>query len=100
MTMKNSCFLDRVVMLDYTLSAHDKVVYASLCAFAPTGDIKCSPSVNEIAEMASCSRRKIFQCLNTLEEKGYILRERQGRDVTLYKLILRRQYYDGMVSDE
>ena len=88
-------------MLDSTLSAHDKVVYASLCAFAPTGDIECSPSVNEIAEMASCSRRKVFQCLNTLEEKGYILRVQQDqRGVTLYKLILRRQYYDGRVSDE
>jgi hypothetical protein len=67
------------------------MVYIVLCSHAKK-DGPAFPSVKTIAQEASCSRTKVFEALNTLEERGIITRENQifpkrGQTSNLYEII-------------
>jgi predicted transcriptional regulator len=83
------CFENTILDLD--LSIYEKMVYIVLCSHAKK-DGPCFPSVNRIAEEASCSRTKVFEALNTLEKLGVIARdnrifEGRGQTSNLYEII-------------
>lgn len=88
------CFLDLSVMRDASLSVYDKAVYAALCSFVSGGDpgAGCFPSMESVAERASCSRRQVIRCVDTLEAKGYIEvhRRAEKRKSSVYYLTRKR----------
>ena len=78
-------------ILDLDLSVYEKMVYIALCAHARK-DGPCYPSVKKIAFEASCSRAKVFEALNVLEERGIISRtsqiyEGRGQTSNLYEIL-------------
>ena len=78
-------------ILDLDLSVYEKMVYIALCAHARK-DGPCYPSVKKIAQEASCSRAKVFEALNVLEERGIISRKNQifggrGQTSNLYEIL-------------
>ncbi|MDR3354498.1 MAG: helix-turn-helix domain-containing protein [Synergistaceae bacterium] len=77
-------------ILDLDLSIYEKMVYIVLCSHAKK-DGPAFPSVMTIAQEASCSRTKVFEALNTLEERGIITREnrifpKRGQTSNLYEI--------------
>jgi predicted transcriptional regulator len=84
-----ACFESSVLDLD--LSVYEKMVYIVLCAHAKK-DGPAFPSIRTIAREASCSRTKVFEALNALEEQGLISRENQifpkrGQTSNLYEIM-------------
>jgi predicted transcriptional regulator len=82
------CFENTILDLD--LSIYEKMVYIVLCSHAKK-DGPAFPSVKTIAREASCSRTKVFEALNTLEERGIIGREcrifeNRGQTSNLYEI--------------
>ena len=82
------CFENTILDLD--LSIYEKMVYIVLCSHAKK-DGPAFPSVKTIAREASCSRTKVFEALNTLEERGIISREsrifgNRGQTSNLYTI--------------
>ena len=94
------CFLDLSVMRDTALSVYDKAVYAALCSFVSGGNpgAGCFPSLESVAERASCSRRQVIRCIEALEAKGYIEvhRRAEKRKSSVYYLTRKR---DDVVPD-
>jgi predicted transcriptional regulator len=77
-------------ILDMDLSIYEKMVYIVLCSHAKK-DGPAFPCVMTIAQEASCSRTKVFEALNTLEELGIITREnrifpKRGQSSNLYEI--------------
>jgi hypothetical protein len=77
-------------ILDMDLSIYEKMVYIALCSHAKK-DGPAFPCVMTIAQEASCSRTKVFEALNTLEELGIITREnrifpKRGQSSNLYEI--------------
>jgi predicted transcriptional regulator len=82
------CFENTILDLD--LSIYEKMVYIVLCSHAKK-DGPAFPSVKTIAREASCSRTKVFEALNKLEEMGVISRSPRisggrGQTSSLYEI--------------
>jgi predicted transcriptional regulator len=83
------CFENTILELD--LSIYEKMVYIVLCSHAKK-DGPAFPGVKTIAKEAGCSRTKVFEALNTLEEQGIITRDKRifegrGQTSNLYEII-------------
>ena len=77
------CIVETQFLMNENLSTCEKMVYIALCSFASARDRECYPSIDSIAQRASCSGRQVRRCLGTLEEGGYIEREfKDGRSTT------------------
>jgi predicted transcriptional regulator len=82
------CFENSILNLDLTI--YEKMVFIVLCSHAKK-DGPAFPSVKTIAKEASCSRTKVFEALNALEERGIITREnrifeKRGQTSNLYEI--------------
>jgi len=60
------------------LSAYEKSVYSALCGFSSRAG-EAFPSVKTLANFGSCSERQVYRVLNTLEQRGLIVRNKQTR---------------------
>lgn len=69
--------VDNTIMDDEAIDIYAQSVYMALCRFASNENRSCFPSAETIAEKAKCSRRKVFDALTVLEERGYIRREQR-----------------------
>ena len=66
----------RDVLEDPELSAARRMVYIAVASFA-NPDGKAHPSLESIAERSGCSSSTVARELNSLAEKGYIVRKRR-----------------------
>ena len=66
--------VDTVVMTDKYLSPIAKYVFAVLCAIAGFGCRSCSPSDEEVADLAGVAVRTVLRAYDELAARGVISR--------------------------
>ena len=67
--------VDSDVIGDKGLSSVAKYIFTVLCMIAGFGHRSCSPSNQELAEIAGFSERTIMRAIKELEARGAIIRE-------------------------
>lgn len=72
--------VDTVVLMDKELSQTAKLVFMVLCAIAGFGSRSCSPSNEEVADVADVSVRTVIRAYRELEARGVITRESRFDD--------------------
>lgn len=65
-------WLTKAVMMDESLKASDKSVYATLCMYADNNSSECWPSRSTIMKKAGISDHSLRKSIRKLEEYGYI----------------------------
>ena len=64
--------IDIGVWKDNRLSTVEKSVYTSVCTFAFIAGGLCQPTILQIGQRASCSKRTVIRALKTLEDFDYL----------------------------
>lgn len=84
-------WLTKAVMMDESLKASDKSVYAVLCMYADNSTSDCWPSRDTIMKKAGISDHSLRKSIRILKEAGYIeVRKRYnsgGQASNLYVLL-------------
>lgn len=65
---------------DIPLKGNDKLVFLSLCEYANDDDNTCYPSYTTLMKKATISRGALRDCLNVLENLGFIDRHSRNRE--------------------
>lgn len=73
--------VDSKVMCDEYLLPSEKLVFFVLCMIAGFGYRTCSPSIEEVADIAGLSVRTVRRVYRELESRGVI--EREGEVIRL-----------------
>ena len=72
--------VDTVVLMDKELSQTAKLVFMVLCAIAGFGSRSCSPSNEDVADVADVSISTLRRAYKELEARGVIEREARFED--------------------
>lgn len=84
-------WLTKAVMMDESLKASDKSVYAVLCMYADNNTSDCWPSRDSIMKKAGISDHSLRKSIRILKDAGYIeVRKRtnsRGQASNLYILL-------------
>jgi len=84
--------MQELVFEDQNLDSYDKLIYAVISKYSDMDTGICYPSLNTIAEKASCSKDRTIKSIKNLKKAGYIKvknrkDEDKGNKSNLYKVV-------------
>lgn len=95
-TEKTAKGKEKTITASYFDDIYEKMIFIVLCRYCNNNEV-AYPSFQKIADMAMCSRRKAIDCIESLENKGFIKKVSRPKtsgdnDTNLYTIQNIREY--------